>query len=164
MDPTPTFLPTDQQTAAVAGTYGSFLRRLAAAIIDGILLGIVNSIIGSLLGVSIVGSIRPGESPNIGAVLGAMSGYLILSTVVNWLYSAYFESSARQATIGKAAMSLIVTDEQGQRISFMQATIRFFSKIISGMIMMIGYLMQPFTQKKQALHDIIAKTLVWKRA
>ncbi|HET6841653.1 MAG TPA: RDD family protein [Candidatus Angelobacter sp.] len=79
-----------------------------------------------------------------------------------WLYFALQESSQHQATIGKRAMKIYVTDIQGQRISFGQATGRYFSKILSD-ILCIGYLMVAFTDKKQGLHDMIASTLVQRR-
>jgi len=77
-----------------------------------------------------------------------------------WIYEAAMESSSKQATLGKMALGLKVTDEQGRRISFGRATARYFSKIISGMILLIGYIMAGFTARKQALHDMIAGTLV----
>jgi uncharacterized RDD family membrane protein YckC len=70
------------------------------------------------------------------------------------------ESSSKQATLGKMALALKVTDLQGRRISFARATGRHFAKIISGMILLIGYIMAGFTERKQALHDMIAGTLV----
>jgi uncharacterized RDD family membrane protein YckC len=71
------------------------------------------------------------------------------------------ESSAREATFGKAAMSLRVTGLTGQHLTFGHATGRYFAKIISGLIPLgIGYFMAGFTEKKQALHDMIAGTLV----
>jgi uncharacterized RDD family membrane protein YckC len=83
---------------------------------------------------------------------------------LGWLYFAGMESSARQATIGKSAMSLRVTNYEGQRISFGHATGRFFAKIVSGLIpFAIGYIMAAFTEKKQALHDLIAGTLVLRK-
>lgn len=54
-----------------------------------------------------------------------------------------------------------VTDMRGDRISFARATGRYLGKLISGLII-IGYLIQPFTQHKQTLHDIMAGCLVWK--
>jgi uncharacterized RDD family membrane protein YckC len=63
-------------------------------------------------------------------------------------------------TIGKQALKIVVTDLEGKRIDFVKATIRYFSKIISSLILLIGYIMAAFTEKKQALHDIIAGTLV----
>lgn len=71
------------------------------------------------------------------------------------------ESSERQATIGKSAMGLIVADENGNRLDVQKALIRNISRLVSGFICLIGYLMAFFTEKKQALHDIIAKTNVY---
>jgi len=90
-------------------------------------------------------------------------GWLVF-LILTWLYFAGMESSARQATFGKSVMSLHVTNYDGQRISFGHATGRFFAKIISGLIpLAIGYIMAGFTEKKQALHDLIAGTLVLKK-
>jgi uncharacterized RDD family membrane protein YckC len=80
--------------------------------------------------------------------------------VLNWLYYALLESSTWQATLGKKALGLEVTDVEGRRISFGRASGRFFAKIISTLILFIGFIMAGFTEKKQALHDIIAGTLV----
>ena len=66
------------------------------------------------------------------------------------------------ATPGKMACGIKVTDLDGRRISFGRATGRFFGKILSTLILLIGFLMQPFTARKQALHDILAGTLVVK--
>jgi len=89
---------------------------------------------------------------------------LFLSIVASWIYSAYLESSPNQGTLGKMALGLIVTDLQGRRISFGHATGRFFAKIITGLIPLgIGYMMAGFTEKKQALHDMIAATLVLRK-
>jgi uncharacterized RDD family membrane protein YckC len=90
---------------------------------------------------------------------------LILGFVVGvWLYFAKSESSASQATIGKRAVGIYVTDLNGQRITFGRASGRVFSCIITRMIpLAIGYIMAAFTEKKQALHDMIASTLVLRR-
>jgi uncharacterized RDD family membrane protein YckC len=74
------------------------------------------------------------------------------------------ESSAHQGTLGKIALGLFVTDLQGRRISFGRASGRFFAKIITGLIpFFIGYIMAGFTEKRQALHDMIAGCLVLKK-
>jgi uncharacterized RDD family membrane protein YckC len=86
-----------------------------------------------------------------------------VSTIVGWLYFALMESSARQATFGKSRMNLAVTDEQGQRISFLRATGRHFAKILSAIILLIGFIMVAFDSRKQGLHDKIASTLVVQR-
>jgi uncharacterized RDD family membrane protein YckC len=70
------------------------------------------------------------------------------------------ESSQYHATLGKMLLGLIVTDDQGRPITFGRATGRFFSKLISRFTLGIGYIMAGFTQRKQALHDLIANTLV----
>jgi len=84
----------------------------------------------------------------------------ILMIVIGWLYYALMESSVRQATLGKMALGLMVTDLNGQKISFDRATGRHFAKIISALILFIGFLMAGFTRRKQALHDMIAGCLV----
>ena len=61
------------------------------------------------------------------------------------------------------ALGLKVTDMEGNRISFGRATGRYFGKIISGMILYIGYIIAGFTEKKQALHDIMANCLVTRK-
>ncbi len=73
------------------------------------------------------------------------------------------ESSSQQATLGKIALGIMVTDLSGNRISFARASGRHFTKILSGIILYIGFIMAGFTEKKQALHDIIADCLVVKK-
>jgi len=91
-------------------------------------------------------------------------GYAFLfSLVAGWLYGALFESSSWQATPGKRLLGLRVTDLHGSRISFGRATGRHFGKYLSGFIFGIGYLMVIWTERKQALHDKIAGTLVFNK-
>ena len=78
-------------------------------------------------------------------------------------YYALMESSANQATVGKMALGIRVTDLAGNRLTFGRATARHFGKIISGLTLGIGYLMVAFTPSKQALHDIMAGCLVVNR-
>jgi uncharacterized RDD family membrane protein YckC len=85
---------------------------------------------------------------------------LPLIWIVQWLYDALTTSSSWQATVGKKVLRLKVTDEAGNRISFGRATGRFFGKLLSGMIMNIGFIMIAFTERKQGLHDMIAGTRV----
>jgi uncharacterized RDD family membrane protein YckC len=82
------------------------------------------------------------------------------SVVTGWLYFALFESGGWQGTPGKRLMKIRVTGISGERISFLRATARHFAKTLSSIILGIGYLMAAFTQKKQALHDMICETLV----
>jgi len=82
--------------------------------------------------------------------------------VLQWLYFALMESSKTQGTVGKLVLKIKVTDYEGNRISFARATGRYFGKILSGMIMMIGYIMAGLTERKQALHDMLASCYVMK--
>ncbi len=84
----------------------------------------------------------------------------VFAIFASWIYEAAMESSSRQATLGKMIFGMKVTDLLGNRISFARATARHFSKYLSGMILMIGYIMAGFTPQKQALHDMIAGTVV----
>jgi uncharacterized RDD family membrane protein YckC len=150
-------------------TFAGFWMRFVAAIIDGVLLGIVNIIIlVPFLGlVGLTAAARAAdvnmETDGAGLMIALLSTYLISMlavAVAGWLYYALMESSARGATLGKMALGLRVVDLNGNRIGFGRATGRYFGKIVSGMIFMIGYIMAAFTQQKQALHDIMAGCLV----
>jgi len=93
----------------------------------------------------------------IGPIVAAVG---LLIVIVPWLYYAGFESSRGQATPGKILMRLEVTDLEGNRISFGRATLRFFGKYISTLIIFIGFIMIGLTKKRQGLHDKIAGCLV----
>jgi uncharacterized RDD family membrane protein YckC len=136
-------------------TYAGFWTRFAAAFVDGIILYIIQALVGFVFGF-IYGAI-------LRTAAGVESIAVVLGIVIAWLYYAVMESSAQQATLGKQALGIIVTDTEGKQISFARATGRHFSKWISAMILLIGYILAAFTEKKQALHDIIAGTLVLKK-
>jgi uncharacterized RDD family membrane protein YckC len=102
----------------------------------------------------------------VGAFLGItfILGFFGIILVVSWLYYALSESSSWQGTLGKKILNLKVTDLAGQPISFGRASGRYFAKIITGLIpLMIGYIMAGFTEKKQAIHDMIASCLVLRK-
>lgn len=144
--------------------YAGFWRRFAALIIDSILVGVVNQIIQAISGVGTrIQEVVAEDPSDISGIMSAAGPVWAIGFAIQLAYFAYFESSEKQATFGKQALGLIVTDMNGERITFGKAAVRFISKIISGLIIGIGYLMQPFTDKKQALHDMIAGTLVYKK-
>lgn len=93
-------------------------------------------------------------------IASAITGLSLTVLLITWFYYALLQSGARQATVGKMALGLKVTDVNGDRLTFARASLRYFSKILSGLLMMIGYVMAGFTPKKQALHDYIANTYV----
>lgn len=96
----------------------------------------------------------------LAAALGGWQLLALLNIIVGWLYFALMESSTKQATLGKLALGIIVTDLTGQRISFGAATGRYFSKVLSGVPCCAGFVMAAFTERKQALHDVVIGTLV----
>ncbi len=105
-----------------------------------------------------------GEHPDpaqIGALLSLVFVLAGVAILGQWLYFAYLESGEKQGTWGKQMLGIYVTDLTGNRISFGRASGRFFAKIISGLIPLgIGYIMAGITERKQALHDMIASCLV----
>ncbi len=149
-------------TESPAGTvkYAGFWIRFLAAIIDGIILDLIFIVIFGITGL-FTGSTT--STANIEAHMATMEISYTFASIISWLYYALLQSSSWQATVGKRVLGLKVTDLQGNRISFGRATIRYFSKILSALILMIGFIMAGFTEKKQALHDKIAGTVVVKR-
>ncbi|MGA7624186.1 MAG: RDD family protein [Candidatus Acidiferrales bacterium] len=146
--------------------YAGFWLRFVAFIIDAIILVFVAQLLtlpfAASMGFGMRGMFN-GHPPNPAdfiPMFGIFMRIFAIRLILNWLYYALLESSSWQATLGKKALGLEVTDLEGNRISFGRASGRFFAKIISGLILLIGYIMAGFTEKKQALHDMIAGTLV----
>jgi uncharacterized RDD family membrane protein YckC len=121
--------------------YGGFWIRVLANLIDSLLLLVPWYLLQRTLG--------PGGG--------------LLSAAIDWLYYALMESSTNQATFGKLACGLAVTDTDGNRISFGRATGRYFAKILSAIPLGLGFAMVGWTRQKRGLHDFIAGTLVIKR-
>lgn len=90
----------------------------------------------------------------------------ILLVPVMWVaqiaYDSYFLASPKQATIGKQAMGIIVTDTNGLALNMQRAIIRSVAKFVSGLIILLGYVVAFFTPNKQTLHDLVGSTLVVK--
>jgi uncharacterized RDD family membrane protein YckC len=101
---------------------------------------------------------------DLGALNMVIEVYILLySILVIWAYNSGMESSPFQATLGKLALGLYVTDLKGQRISLKRATGRTFAKFLSIVTLLLGYLGAGFTSKKQALHDLVAGCLVLRK-
>jgi uncharacterized RDD family membrane protein YckC len=94
------------------------------------------------------------------AAEGVQQLFNLVNIVVSWLYYALQESGPHQATLGKRICGLKVIDQNGQRISFGRASGRYFGMILSGCTCGIGYLMAAWTERKQALHDMMAGTFI----
>lgn len=153
--------------------YAGFWLRLVAFLIDNVVIGIgfvlVLIPLIFLTGLSsLLSRIHPGEDLNeagIFLIVGAVFLAITVMLLVTWLYHALMESSEWQGTVGKKALGLVVTDMAGDRVSFGRSTGRHFGKIITNLIpAFIGYIMAGFTEKQQALHDMMAGCLVLRRS
>ena len=166
MQPSPVQAPVPPFVTPVV-RYAGFWRRFVAHLIDQFIMGIVAFMLFipglAMLGIGIGAGFSEDSPSAIGFILAAIAAYLtaiLVILVLQWLYFALMESSNKQATLGKLALGIIVTDLSGGRISFGRASGRYFGKIISGLILYIGFIMAGFTDRKQALHDIMASCLV----
>jgi uncharacterized RDD family membrane protein YckC/predicted RNA-binding Zn-ribbon protein involved in translation (DUF1610 family) len=137
-------------SGAVVVVYAGFWRRFVAALIDGVLVTVVLFVLDILLALVLKSS-----PPALAAAIS-----LGLTIGVGIAYYVVQESSSQQATLGKRALGIIVTDIHGHRISNARALGRYFAKLLSAFTLLIGYIMAGFTEKKQALHDMMAGTLV----
>jgi uncharacterized RDD family membrane protein YckC len=128
--------------------YAGFWLRFGAALLDGLITGVAGCIVGGIAGFAYAVSTggAPGQGGS-GANVGFQLFTNLLGVAIGWLYSALMESSSAQATLGKMACGIKVTDLNGNRISFGRATGRHFGKIISGIILLIGYMMAGWTEK-----------------
>jgi uncharacterized RDD family membrane protein YckC len=131
--------------------YAGFWVRFVAYIIDTVIVEVGAGLV--TLG------LESATGPDQGATYGGGLGLLL-----GLLYWSLLESSPLQATLGKMALGLKVTDLEGRRLSFPRALGRTLAKLLSTLLFMIGYLMVGWTARKQGLHDLIAGTLVVKAA
>lgn len=151
--------------------YAGFWIRFVAIIIDGIIISIVRAFLVlpflAMIGISFATGFENFDPENmedlipfLATVIAAGAALALLSTIIWVLYGTFMEASKYQATVGKLAVGLIVTDLNGGKLDFSKALVRNLGKILSNFIFLIGYIMAAFTEKKQGLHDIIAGTLV----
>jgi uncharacterized RDD family membrane protein YckC/Tfp pilus assembly major pilin PilA len=135
-----------ERAIGTADVYASFWQRLGGLVIDYLIVAI---------GLSILAAILIPAAPDFG-------GLLVLIAAV--AYYVGFESSPLQGTPGKLAMSIKVTDLEGERIGVGRALGRYVGKIISWLILGIGFIMAAFTGRRQGLHDLMAGTLIARKA
>ena len=130
--------------------YATFWSRASAFAVDYVIIVFACGFLRGLMGITV-------------ALGGSNQSFFWLTVLALWVYKAAMESSARQATLGKLALDIKVTSLSGERIGFWRAVGRNFSQVLSAIILYIGYLMAAFTKRRQALHDMIAGTLVTRR-
>ena len=132
--------------------YGGFARRFLALMLDSLILWVISIALFAVLAV-IIGTSAPSRPQYF---LWAYPAMFLISL----LYSSVLESSSHQATFGKRALGIKVTDLDGKPIGWGRAVGRWFGRLLSGFFFCIGYLMALFTSRKQSLHDMLASTLV----
>jgi uncharacterized RDD family membrane protein YckC len=153
------------QYTVPAFVYAGFWWRVLAYIIDVIVVAVPFNLLAGSMGFGLPMMADPERmSPaQLQAYISTLTSYQGISLVVAWLYFAILESSSWQGTVGKKVLGILVTDHNGQRIGFGRATGRYFAKILSAIILLIGFMMVGWTQRKQGLHDMIASTLCVRR-
>jgi uncharacterized RDD family membrane protein YckC len=151
--------------------YAAFWKRAIALLIDIIivyvLISLVTVIVNATLGLPLVYDLtfQTGNPIKMNQfvednLIKLTILYTAIKILIIYPYFSIMESSSRQATLGKLALRIKVVDLRGEQISFAKASIRFFAKVLSTNILLIGYLMALFTEKKQTLHDLLVKTVV----
>jgi uncharacterized RDD family membrane protein YckC len=134
--------------------YAGFLARFGALILDSVFLTLITLIPAFGIGIAGVMIFGPDAGANVAGAIGNLFGFIVGVT-----YYVGLETSAKQATWGKQIVGIKVTDLNGRRITVGRSLGRYFAKILSGCTI-IGWFLPLFTEKKQALHDIVAGTLV----
>ena len=144
--------------------YAGFWRRAAALFIDSMLVGVAYYaivIVGMLaIGIGSLGALENIDSLGGGAIGGIIAVVYLAYPLVSALYYVSMESSGAQATLGKMAVGIKVTDSDGHRLGRGRALGRWVSHLLCYMTLYIGYIMAGFTERKRGLHDMVASTLV----
>ena len=140
---------------ASAMDYAGFWVRFAARFVDGIITGVINMLIGMVVGLAMgANSATPEE-----AVQAQLIGSLI-GVIVGIAYEVFFIGRFG-ATPGKMALKLKVVRPDGDQVSYLRALGRWFAMQLSGLLLMIGYLMAAFDREEhRSLHDRICDTRV----
>jgi uncharacterized RDD family membrane protein YckC len=150
----------------LAARYAGFGLRLVAWVVDAVCIvvllvaalfwyGVVLGVTGSAGQVTPPSSSPASETGAPSSSVGSLLIYLFF-LVVPWLYYTIAESSQYQATPGKRLIGLRVVSDAGTRISFGRANGRYWAKALSRLTFGIGYLVCAFTERKQALHDLMS--------
>jgi uncharacterized RDD family membrane protein YckC len=160
-------------TPGVSVAYAGFWLRVLAYLMDAAILAVfaIPIVVGAAMAMGLGGMLARIPRDGDPFLNGPPPIFLLfiwfcvlLGVCGTWLYYALLESSEWQGTAGKKALGLIVTDMEGRRVTFARSSGRHFGKIVTSFIPLgIGYAMAGFTQKRQALHDILASCLVLRK-
>ena len=142
--------------------FAGFWLRAVAYLIDTVLISLVFGLIASFYPATFI-KYPDAASTSLTSLPQLTPIAFAITMTANWLYYTFFEASNWQATPGKRALRLYVADLNGQRLTFARAAGRNAAKLISSLTFLVGYLVAGVTEKKQALHDILAGCLVLRR-
>jgi len=152
--------------AVVYSPYGGFWIRVAASLLDSLIVGAVTvPLVLIFLLPSILKIIQAAKNDQEPPIELFASFFLLIPLILLgvWLYEALLTSSSWQGTVGKRMLKLKVTDLAGNKVSFARATGRFFAKLLFRMVLTaLIYIVVAFSERKQGLHDMVAGTLVMK--
>jgi uncharacterized RDD family membrane protein YckC len=146
--------------------YANFMLRMAAFIVDSMILGFLFKLLSWLLFVTLLINLRmedffsdDHEMIMTPFLTTPFITFSLVQLVGFWLYYALTETLFG-ASPGKLLLHLRVTGLDGRRIGFKKATGHTFARILSFVPFLTGYLMAVFTEKTQALHDLFAGCIV----
>jgi uncharacterized RDD family membrane protein YckC len=142
--------------------YAGFWLRAVAFFIDTLIISFLFTMIASFDPDAYIVFPNTNTQSPLALPQPTLRGFLVLFAMM-WCYYALFEASSWQATPGKRALKLYVTDLAGRPVTFWRASIRFFARKLSELTFLVGYVLAGFTEKKQALHDLLAGCLVLRR-
>ncbi|TWH99107.1 RDD family protein [Luteimonas cucumeris] len=143
---------------ALVGDFVSLTMMLAQRLVDGLMQGTQVMQLASSLA----------HEPALQAAMATILDDLrvLLLPPVAWFalfaacYWIGFERSPWQATPGKRALGLRVTDIDGEALDWRRATARHFAAAPSWLLLNLGHALAAWTPQKRALHDYIASTRV----
>lgn len=138
--------------------YAGFWKRTAAYLIDMVILSILGAAVGGAVG-GLIGA-ATGASGTASDATGFQLLVQLAAALAAACYYGWFYASLQRATPGKLAIGIKVVRGDGTGCGFWRGFARYFAMIPSGLILGIGFLMAGFTQRKQALHDLICDTVV----
>lgn len=125
-------------------SYAGFWIRLAAALIDTLIIGIPASIL------------------QFGLIFATGSKSMMYVVQLAVVVLIIYMNGIKGGTPGKLILGMRIVNEKGDYIGIPMAILRDIGKMLSTIILLIGYLMIAWDSRKQGLHDKIAKTFVVK--
>lgn len=144
--------------------YARFLKRVAASLVDGFIVAMIALVvqmpIALIAGVSSVGVLDTlGGEPSDGSLLLELLVQAV-GIAVGLAYFGYFYTSAQQASPGKLLVGIKLVRPDGETISFARSAGRYFANWLNAFTLGLTYLLPLITTKRQALHDLVADTVV----